>query len=136
MVALMSEIELIAQRMMMVDYREGCIGGLVTEYVQKAVTFILGGGAPSPCVCECRPQDRFICRWHIPHIDYLHGFAEHIISIELYILECKQEVDVTPEHILSTCHTILTDDQDRYHIALNHWLDESLTSFITQFSEY
>ncbi len=136
MIALMSEIEVIINYMMKCDYHRGCMGGSVPGYIRRAVVYMMTGGGPPPGVCECIAAEGFQCRWHIPHIQYMHGFATSILSIELYLMDRSGEIEITPSRILATCHEILGDEQDPYHISLREWLEESTMSSIMQFREY
>ncbi len=136
MIALMSEIEVIIDHMMRFDYNRGCMGGSVPGYIRRAVAYMMLGGRPPHGVCECVAAEGFQCRWHIPHIEYMRGFAASILSIELYLMDRGGEIEITPCGILATCRLILGDEQDPYHISLREWLEESTSNSIMKFREY
>ena len=136
MIALMCEIETISKHMMKADYERGCMGGSVPGYIRRAATYMWSGGLPPPTACECLPTDESECRWHMPHVEYLHGLAAHLLSMELYLMESSAEIHTTPAQLLSTCELILRDNQDPYNIRLKEWLEESTIASIMQFREY
>ncbi len=139
MVALLEEIEAIIEHMMIIDYNKGNIGGPIRGYVIRATQHLMTDSLPLPVACLCRPHEEFECRWHIPHLQYLLGYAAAMIAVDVNNNEWADGlgggVEISSERLMNTFLRILHHRHDPYHQSLKEALYGTACSLVLQYKE-
>ncbi len=138
MVSLLEEIELIVEHLIMTDHRRDNIHGSIQGYIDRAVEHLMSDSLPLSIACSCRPEDDFECRYHIPHLEYLVGYAAAMIAVDVNNNgwgDSVGGVQISSERIMNTFKRILHVHHDPYHRSLREGLEVAACSLIMQFKE-